>query len=548
MTKNWTISTKLWLLCSLLIFNSLTIGALVIYDSKILFSQLHKVSDVQLPSVRNMTLVDMYHDGIRANVYRALATSEKSTSKEIEEIETDFKEMSEKISNHLEAILKLDLGSDTKQKIISAKPAIVEYVNSARTVFDFAITQKKSNAINHLPDFNEKFEALEKGLEVLGEDIVQDAEKTQVESKSLVEKMALLNKILLIFGFIAGVISSFVAGRSLMRSLKQVMMGLTQVTEQIARISQKMYETSGNLMSDSTQQASAVQETAASITEINATAGKTAENASRLDEIVQKSNALTEKGQNNVSEMHEAMNVISESNQTIATQVQNSNKRIQEIVNVISEIGDKTKVINDIVFQTKLLSFNASVEAARAGEHGKGFAVVAEEVGKLAQMSGNASEEISKMLDKGIERARATVKDTQTQVEALMSEGKKRIEIGIKISKVCGTTISELGTQVSEVKNMSTQIGGAIVEQKQGIDEIDQAIQLLGTSAQKNSSTSREAAETAQRLKQSSEDLMKLLDSVKQLVDGTTYQLTGDYQSGPQITENACSADDQIAA
>ncbi len=51
------------------------------------------------------------------------------------------------------------------------------------------------------------------------------------------------------------------------------------------------------------------------------------------------------------------------------------------------DIGDKTKVINDIVFQTKRLSFNASVEAARAGEHGKGFAVVAEEVGNLAQMS-----------------------------------------------------------------------------------------------------------------------------------------------------------------
>ncbi|MBC7465119.1 MAG: hypothetical protein H7256_03945 [Bdellovibrio sp.] len=50
----------------------------------------------------------------------------------------------------------------------------------------------------------------------------------------------------------------------------------------------------------------------------------------------------------------------------------------------MEEIGNKTKVINDIVFQTKLLSFNASVEAARAGEHGKGFAVVAEEVGKLA--------------------------------------------------------------------------------------------------------------------------------------------------------------------
>jgi methyl-accepting chemotaxis protein len=75
-----------------------------------------------------------------------------------------------------------------------------------------------------------------------------------------------------------------------------------------------------------------------------------------------------------------------------------SNDEISSIVKVIAEIGDKTKVINDIVFQTKLLSFNASVEAARAGEQGKGFAVVAEEVGNLATMSGKAAEEISSML------------------------------------------------------------------------------------------------------------------------------------------------------
>ena len=71
---------------------------------------------------------------------------------------------------------------------------------------------------------------------------------------------------------------------------------------------------------------------------------------------------------------------------------------------LISEIGNKTKVINDIVFQTKLLSFNASVEAARAGEHGKGFSVVAEEVGNLAHMSGNSAKEITQLLESSINR------------------------------------------------------------------------------------------------------------------------------------------------
>lgn len=55
-------------------------------------------------------------------------------------------------------------------------------------------------------------------------------------------------------------------------------------------------------------------------------------------------------------------------------------------------------MINEIVFQTKLLSFNATVEAARAGENGKGFSVVAVEIGKLEQISGNAAKEISELL------------------------------------------------------------------------------------------------------------------------------------------------------
>jgi hypothetical protein len=90
---------------------------------------------------------------------------------------------------------------------------------------------------------------------------------------------------------------------------------------------------------------------------------------------------------------------IQETNKKLVDDVLEGNRKISEIVELVKEIGNKTKVINDIVFQTKLLSFNASVEAARAGEHGKGFAVVAEEVGNLASMSGQASKEISALLE-----------------------------------------------------------------------------------------------------------------------------------------------------
>jgi methyl-accepting chemotaxis protein len=65
-------------------------------------------------------------------------------------------------------------------------------------------------------------------------------------------------------------------------------------------------------------------------------------------------------------------------------QIEDASVNLEQIHELFNGINDKLKFIDEIVFQTKLLSFNASVEAERAGEHGRGFAVVAQEVGTLA--------------------------------------------------------------------------------------------------------------------------------------------------------------------
>src|SRR5690606_36951178 len=88
-------------------------------------------------------------------------------------------------------------------------------------------------------------------------------------------------------------------------------------------------------------------------------------------------------------------------------EILHSNEKIEQLVKVIGNIGEKTKVMDEIVFQTKLLSFNASVEAERAGEHGRGFAVVAQEVGNLAQMSGKSAQEIAEIVKSSIQEAEA---------------------------------------------------------------------------------------------------------------------------------------------
>lgn len=87
-------------------------------------------------------------------------------------------------------------------------------------------------------------------------------------------------------------------------------------------------------------------------------------------------------------------------------QINNANNQMKELLNVVGKIETMSSsikkivaTIDDIAFQTNILSLNASVEAARAGEYGNGFAVVAEEVRGLAQKCGESSRKTEELIN-----------------------------------------------------------------------------------------------------------------------------------------------------
>jgi methyl-accepting chemotaxis protein len=227
-------------------------------------------------------------------------------------------------------------------------------------------------------------------------------------------------------------------------------------------------------------------------------------------------------GREIVGQMIQSIGEIRMSNQAILQQIEASNTEIGQIVKLIQEIGSKTRVINDIVFQTKLLSFNASVEAARAGEHGKGFAVVAEEVGNLAQMSGNAAKEISSMLENGIQSVERIVRETQSRVGDLIRQGEQKIESGSEVATQCGQALQEILAQVEEVTRMAQEISTASQEQAQGVHELTQAMNQLDQATQQNSQTSQNAAGSATKLSQQSEELRRAIGDLERVLQGGT--------------------------
>jgi methyl-accepting chemotaxis protein len=297
---------------------------------------------------------------------------------------------------------------------------------------------------------------------------------------------------------------------------------LTNVSDKVAVTARQMSDNSTSLSQATIEQTSSLQETASSLEEIGAMGKKTADNAALTTEASNKSQEKANQGNMVVERMINSMDEINLSNQHIMDEIKKSNQEFMEIIKVIHEIGNKTKVINDIVFQTKLLSFNASVEAARAGEQGKGFAVVAEEVGNLAKMSGDAATEISTMLEASTKRVENIVSQTKQKVEVLMAQGSDKVDQGVRVANECGEVLRDIVINVSTSAQMAGEISVASAEQTQGILEINKAMNQLDVVTHDNSQTSQELSQVAtvlnneaQRLDGAVKELLETIEGIK---------------------------------
>lgn len=287
-----------------------------------------------------------------------------------------------------------------------------------------------------------------------------------------------------------------------------------------AEASEKMTESSSSLSAVSSQQAAAVQQTVSSLHEINAMSEKNFESIKISSQKSKEGREEALNGKDSIFKMATTIKEIAENNEQFFREIHSSNEELKVIIKIISDITERTKVINDIVFQTRLLSFNASVEAARAGEHGKGFAVVAEEIGKLATVSGNSAKEINEILGRATEQVESIISKMSTRVSNLTERAKLQLESGEVITNDCVDSLNRIVENVTEMSVMMNDISLAITEQSKGYSEITRSIDQIDEGVHHGLTLSEETSSHAQILNAQVGELKKIVSTIEREVLG----------------------------
>ncbi len=265
----------------------------------------------------------------------------------------------------------------------------------------------------------------------------------------------------------------FWLNRRIVQPVSRIISPLRAGAEQVATASDHISRTSQTLAETSIRQAASLQETASSLEMMASMTKQNAENAMQGEDLMAESE----------SRLKRTMAVMKE----LSALVENITRQSAEARKII-------KTVDNIAFQTNLLSLNAAVEAARAGESGAGFAVVANEVRNLAGRSSEAANYTAEMIE-NITGKIENISDTLQRTE---------------------NAFREMSEKIRQTDQLVGNISAASQMQAQGIDQINSGMNEIENISQDYSAGSQESAGIAQQMNAQAK---QMADFVKYLTD-----------------------------
>jgi len=279
-----------------------------------------------------------------------------------------------------------------------------------------------------------------------------------------IEKIALDDKI-------GGEMKELVDGINLLRDAVTSMLVENQTNGfTLESSSNTLLENVDILNKSSNQAAASLEETAASIEELTSTISDTTRNTIEMSSYASKLADSVNEGQELANQTTVAMEDIN-----------------KEVIAISDAIG----VIDQIAFQTNILSLNAAVEAATAGEAGKGFAVVAQEVRNLASRSADAANEIKELVGKASTKAGS----------------------GKNIADKMTTGYVALNENITKTIKLISEVGIAAKDQQGGITQINDAVTQLDRQTQENAVVASQTQDIASKTQSIAQDIVNDVNS-----------------------------------
>ena len=444
-----TLKVRAWILCVVTMLVTIAVGVVAHVVGRRLTDDLARTNMIAT-SLRNHTVGDMVHDGLRSVVYAALTAAELGTPRQ--DVEKDLAEMVDKLGKAVADNNGLDIPGDVKDALAGAAKPLDEYVAAARRITALAFTNR-AQAIGEVPGFDARFQALEKALDEVGDRIEATAGRINEQATAFARLAATVSWITLAAGVgVTAVLMAFVLS-GIVRPLRRVdgamrvlaagttdldipylgrrdelgsmalsidvfrqameartMAERARIEEESAMERQRQavmmhmaeqieVETASGAKLISTgatklrQQSDTMRQ---GLGAVRAASHLAAEKAEASEAMTRDASALSEQVNAAIGEIAGQVERGSGLTRDAVARASRSRETIDALARSADDIGAIVGVITSIAEQTNLLALNATIEAARAGEAGRGFAVVASEVKQLASQTGRSTEEIGR--------------------------------------------------------------------------------------------------------------------------------------------------------